>query len=279
MAKGIDENIIKVVLVVLVVGLILYMYGSFQTTELSLINSQGYEKVLAGSEQTYTINLRTVDPKQFETALHYREQFGRWRLETLNGTLISPGTQKQLTAGQYFQDITINIPFEYQQLVLVADIIEYQYSAAKPEGPWLKDEGTIRASEKLIIEVYSCVEHADCAVDTCLGQFGYCSEGLCEVKGECKDCIAATDCNAFEEAGEGIIYECVNYQCLAVEEPDVIDQVKETFSEPILEPGVVKEGEVPQPKDTPPLLGFAIIILIGVIIFMVSKMKTGRRRR
>lgn len=279
MGPRLGDNAIKGVLVVLILVLILYMFASFQGLETqSIINAKGTNTVLAGSEQTYSLNLKTVDPLQYKTPLHYREQYGSWRLETPNGTILSPGKLSTLKAGQYNSDVTIKIPSGYPKIFLVAEIKEYQFSAANPEGPWLKDAGSIRVKEKLEIDVQTCATHADCAADLCLGEFGYCNAGFCEAKGTCNKCTSSTECSTFEEAKGGVRYGCSDSQCFVVKEETFFDQVKKSFNEPITQPGTVKQGEAPQPKQTPPALGFLILILMGGIFYMISKINSRRRR-
>ncbi len=270
--RNAKDTIINIVLVVLIVALILFMFVSFVGTgeSFSIVNptKQG-EKVMSGSEEVYNIYLKTVDPVQYETALHYRVQYGRWRIEDAFGEELSPGIEKEIENGVYETSIIINIPYGETEMYLIADILEYQYSASNPEGPWIRDNGIIRSEEKLKIEVYGCIGHADCNIDICLGQFGYCEEGICEVRGDCQECVSNDDCGI----EEGITYECVNFACKPFIEPTMIDKVKEVFVDPITEPGPVIVGELPQKQEAPVYLNYLVFFMVLLVAYLIYRMK------
>ena len=244
-------NVIVLILVVALVGYILVNLGGSET--FSLVNVDAEKTTYrAGEEETFHINLRTVDPAQFTTPTHFREQFGRWRIMDEEGNIVSPGKQTQIEGGVYNQLVTITIPNEYSKIYFVAEIIEFQWSAPDPDGKFIRDDGSLRTEETIELNIVNCVDHAECEVGgTCLGQYGYCTEGgLCEVRGECRECVAASDCAGFDEAISGVTYECIDYQCIEYVQPTFTEQIKESFSEPITEPAPVAEGE--DPKSPPP---------------------------
>ena len=267
MAK-IEDSTIQGILVVLVVVLIFYMILSFGGFDaFSVINVRGENTVLAGAQEEYEIDLRAVDPEQFRTDTHYREQFGRWSLEDSEGNKLT-GKNVLIEGGVFNQVITINIPFDHAKLYLVADIIEFQHSAADPAGPFLMDNGTIRAEETLEINIIECIDHSGCNVPgACLGKFGFCENNLCELKGECRDCVSNDDC------GDGT-YECVNFECEPVFEPSFIDTIKESFDVPITEPAKVPAGELPQPKQASQGLIIAVVAMIGLAIFLIIRRRS-----
>lgn len=266
-----DDTVIKVVLLALVVALIFYMVVSFQGVEFSVVGIQGQNTVRAGEEQSYHLQLQTVNPDQFKTATHYREQFGQWRIQDADGNIISPGKSTKIENGAYDQIITINIPFDYKYMVLIAEIIEYQYSTAEAGGTFLKDEGTVREKQVFEITVQQCVDHTECNAATCLGQFGYCNEGTCEIKGDCHECVANADCSSNEEADPAKQYQCQDFKCFEYIEPTAIDQFKEAFREPITEPGTVTSGEIPKPKEAPQILSTIVFGMFIVLIYLVVK--------
>jgi hypothetical protein len=268
-----DDTPIKLILVALVVVLIGYMiltFGGINT--FSVVNLQGKDTVRAGEEQTYHISLTTVNPEQFTTPLHYRKQVGIWQIENANGTLLSPGKITDLTGGKFDQEVTIQIPYGFSQIVFVTKIIEYQYSAAQPQGPWLQDTGTVRVTEKLPINIVQCEQHADCNIySTCLGQFGYCSNNLCEVKGTCKECIANTDCPNTNST----TYECNNFKCMPLVQPTLLDNFKETFKQPITEPAPVnKQGDKILAPEAPPFLTAGVFGLMVVLVYILYKRRS-----
>jgi hypothetical protein len=238
----------------------------------SVVNVQGEKIVRSGEEQTYHITLQTVNPEQFKTPTHYREQYGEWRIEDANGTILSAGKQTKIELGVYDQYVTIQIPYGFKHISLVTDIIEYQFSAVDANSLFLKSEGTIRTEEKLDINIIECAQHSDCNVfGTCLGQFGYCTNNLCEVKAECRQCVANSDCSEFEEAVEGTIYQCINFKCAPFKEPTFVDTFKKTFSEPITQPTRIEPGQPPQSKQATGILTVGVFLMIGVILFIMLR--------
>ena len=269
MARKIEDNTVKIGLVILIVALIFYMLLSFGGTNMfAVVNIEGKDTVLSGDDQTYFISLRTVNPEQFITEVHYREQFGRWRLETSNGTILSPGKEVKLALGAFQQYVTINIPYEQEQIHLIAEIIEFQYSAPSPGGEFLRSDESLRVQETLVINIAECQGHADCNIPgMCLGEFGFCTENLCEVRGECKECITNEDC---EEEG----YVCLDFECIIEEEPTFIDEFKESFREPITEPAPVLAGEPPRAKQAPAgltVITFGLFALVVYLLFIRKK--------
>lgn len=269
-----DDSTIKIVLVGLVIILIFYMiltFGGIGT--FSVVNLAGEGTVRAGEEQTYHIQLTTVNPDQFTTPLHYRKQVGVWQLEDANGTLLSPGTTTDLTGGKYDQYVTIQIPYGFSQIVFVAEIIEYQYSAASTSGPWLQDQGTVRIKEKLPINIIQCEQHSDCNVfATCLGQFGYCNNNLCEVKGTCKECIANTDCPSSTD--NSTTYQCNDFRCMPFQQPTILDTIEQTFSQPITEPAPATAGQPIKAQQAPPFLSAGVFVMMLVLGYIFYKRRS-----
>ncbi len=258
----------------LIIGLIFYMIVSFGGVEtFSTVSVTGETTVRGGDIQEYHIKLTTVNPEQFSTATHYREQYGRWRIENATGGDISPGKETQIFQGVYDQYVTINIPYNEKKIIFVAEIIEYQYSSATPGGKFIRDDGQVRISQALPIEIAQCSDHSECNVgSTCLGQFPYCNEdNLCEVKGECHECITNTDCLSLEEADASKTYECINFECKEYIEPTQVDILKETFSQPINEPGPAEVGQPPQPKQSSPILSGMVFVMVALVVYLVLK--------
>lgn len=266
----IKDTTIQGILVVLVVILIFYMILSFGGFEaFSVVNVRGADTVLAGDQEDYEIDLRTVDPEQFRTDTHFREQFGRWRLEDQDGNRLT-GRDVQIEQGVFNQIITINIPFGYPTLFLVAEIIEFQHSAATSDGSFIVDDGTIRVQEILTINIIECTLHSECNVPgACLGKFGFCENSLCELRGECRECISNDDCIDADTE-----YECINFACEEIIQPTFIDTVRETFSEPITEPGKVPAGESPQPKQASTALTAGVVALILILVILVMRRRS-----
>lgn len=262
----IKDSTIQGILVVLVIILIFYMILSFGGFEaFSVVNVRGADTVLAGDQEEYEFDLRTVDPEQFRTDTHFREQFGRWRLEDPDGNRLT-GRDVKIEQGVFNQIITINIPFSFKELFLVAEIMEFQHSAATPDGPFITDDGTIRVQEILAINIIECSVHSECNVPgACLGKFGFCENSLCELRGECRECISNNDCVSADTE-----YECTNFACEEMMQTTFIDTIRETFSEPITEPAKVPAGASPQPKQASTALtaGVVALLVIAVILFM-----------
>lgn len=275
----VQDSTIRLIMLALIVVLIFYMILSFGGTDsFSTVDITGKQEVSVGEEVEYEIDLLTVNPAQFETALHYREQYGRWRIESANGTELSPGRQTKILGGRYNQIVTINIPPGNKEIYFIAEIVEYQYSAADPEGPFIRDNGTIRVRQKLQIDIKECTKHADCtSEDLCLGQFGYCTEGLCEIQGACVECVSNSDCADLTEADPDKEYECIDFQCFEYEEPTSVEkfqtQIKETFDQPITEPAPVETGQPPEPKQATTLLSLGVFLMVLLVSYLVLKKK------
>lgn len=269
-----QDSTIRIGMFVLLIVLIFYMILSFGGVEsFSTVSLTGETLVRGGDAQEYHIRLVTVNPEQFSSPTHYREQYGRWRIENATGGDLSPGKETQIFQGVYDQYVTINIPFDQKKIIFVAEIVEYQYSAPSPDGKFIRDDGQVRISESIAIDIAQCADHNECNVGkTCLGQFPYCNEdNLCEVRGECHECISNTDCSLLEEAVEGATYECINFECKEYVEPTAFEEFKESFAQPINEPGPVEVGEAPQPKQSSPILSAMVFIMIALVSYMFLK--------
>jgi hypothetical protein len=279
--KSGTELAIKTALAISFVVLVLFMIYSFGgETPFTVVNIDGKTEVRAGETQEYFIDLRTVDPAQFTTATHYRQQFGSWQLVDMNSSIISKGTTRIIDNGVYSGYVSIKVPPKRKEFNLVINIKEYQFSAAEEGGEYLRDNGTIRTEQIFPIKVMACSEHADCkAENTCLGQFGYCREGICEVQGDCVACVQDSDCIGAEGATGKLI--CQNYHCTPYKEPTFQEgaqqQFHELFDQPITEPGPVKSGETPQPKPAPDLLRGATIVLLIILVYFIFMLRSRRR--
>lgn len=272
---SIPDSTIKIVLIGVVAFAVFYMVLSFGGIEtFSGVDFQGNTKVRGNEEQTYSFRLTTVDPEQFRTPVHYREQYGKWHLEDANGTILSPGKEEKIYKGVYQKTITIQIPPGHSKVVLIAEINEYQFGAITPDGEFIRDKGQLRVIKKLDIEIPPCIQHSECNFEeTCLGQFGYCNAGLCEAKGECYACAIDSDCSKSENAVGGVKYACTDKVCVKATDETVVDQAKVAFEQPITEPNPVEVGQPPEPKPAPPLLSIGVLIMISLVAFLIMRKK------
>ena len=272
-----EEGTGKIVLAVLIIILLGYVIMSFGGNSIfSAVSIKGNEKVFIGAEETYKFQLKATDPEQFKTDLHYRTQYGRWRIENENGLILSPGNEILLSKGIYDTSTLIKIPAGYQQIFLKTEIIEYQFSRTTVSGTYLKDNGTIRAKDILPIEIMQCQIHADCNLDTtCLGKFGYCNaNGLCEMKGDCGTCNTDSDCLKYEKVVPGKEYKCQNSKCQIAMKYNLFDQLQQLFSEPLTEPGKVEQGQLPEQKEIPTIISAGVIIMFIVFAYLLIKRKS-----
>lgn len=265
MARTNEDSKVKTVLMILVAGFVIYSMVALSGTQKKGISGEAI--VLASDEQTYKISLETEEVVPIQDMIV--EQYGRWWIEDSAGEILSRGTELELSGGQFNAEITISIPKE-KQVTFIADIIEYK--SALVGNNYVKDTGTIKTQDYIELSVPSCSQHADCSVDSlCLGKFGYCSDNLCEAKGECKTCSIDSDCG--EE--DGVEYMCSDSVCMPKGNKDVFESIKKSFETPLTEVGPVPEGEEPTTKLADPIFQYVVFITIGIVGVLIYKRRKG----
>lgn len=257
---------IKIFILVIFIFLLLSLLLTFSgISPFTVVNIEGKSEYVIGETQTFRILLKTVDPDQFTTPEHYREQYGRWRIEDESGNLLSSGRLTKIENGLYDRIITIQIP--EVPSTLISEIIEYQYSLAGDS--FVMDEGTIREKNELELKLQSCDYDTDCESSSiCVGKSLSCENYVCSTAGQCLTCEEDSDCATSER--------CVNNECFRIIEPTFTEQVKETIAEPITQPGKSEEG-IPTPKTAEKYLIYTTLILWVLIGFFFYQLKKKRK--
>ena len=116
----------------------------FSGTSESII---GAKNVLPNSVQTYQISLNTTTPDSNYSDGSYQVQYSNWALVNTNNTIVQQGEWETITNGIYNKNITITVPNDLSQNVLIAMIYEYDMNYNFTTSNWTTSSESIKVKE------------------------------------------------------------------------------------------------------------------------------------